>query len=149
MEDAEDAAATPRNFIVELDPAENAIPQILRTGRSELAATCADRPDASIRVFDPLDPGAFADVPCASMLRDGAAAGEESAAPVSDGDEPVEAVQQALSPLSIGCAAFVLGSSLVAVRAICPRAPNPRDAKRCHNWSDAGFGTLTIMCAFF
>jgi hypothetical protein len=83
------------------------------------------------------------------MLRDDAAPREERVAPVSDGDEPIETAQQSLSPLSIGCAVFVLASNLVAVRGICPRASNPRDAKRCHNWSYAGFGTLTITCAFF
>ncbi len=69
--------------------------------------------------------------------------------PVSEGDEPTGVAQQRWSPLSLGCAAFILGSSLIATRAVCPRASNPRDMHRCQNWSDAGFGTLTIACAFF
>ncbi|XXT25070.1 hypothetical protein WME94_26405 [Sorangium sp. So ce429] len=134
----------------EATTAESVIPRILEAGRPELAAACAERPDEVIRIFNPLDPGAFADVPCASVLNGGAAAQEQSAVPVSEeGDEPIGAVQQRWSPLGLGCGLFVLGSSLVASRAICPRARNQRDLKRCQNWSDTGFAGLSIMCAFF
>ncbi|WP_437599817.1 hypothetical protein [Sorangium sp. So ce590] len=149
----EDAGPAPRSFVVALDratTAESVIPQIVQAGRPELAAACADSPEALVRIFNPLDPGAFADVPCASVLHGGAVAEDTSPAPLfEEGDEPIETDQQALSPFSLGCAVFVLGSSLIATRAICPRARNPRDMKRCQNWSDAGFGGISIMCAFF
>ncbi|AUX43448.1 uncharacterized protein SOCE26_048960 [Sorangium cellulosum] len=145
---AEEAGLPPHHFELSLDPEGPAIPQIVAAGRYELAAACADRPGAAVRIFDPLEPGAFADVPCASMLG-GDPTQEQSAVPVSEGAEPIGEAQQRLSPLSLGCAAFVLGSTLIATRGICPRARDPRAEKHCNLWSDAGFGTLTLMCAFF
>ncbi|WP_437587339.1 hypothetical protein [Sorangium sp. So ce1000] len=146
---AEEAGVPARHFELSLDPEEPAIPQIVTAGRPELAAACADRPEGLIRIFNPLDPGVFADVPCASVLSGDAAAQEQSAVPASEGAEPIGEAQQRWSPLTIGCAAFVLGSTLIATRAICPRATNPRAEKHCNRWSDVGFGTLTLMCAFF
>ncbi|WP_437952254.1 hypothetical protein WME98_17070 [Sorangium sp. So ce296] len=151
-DEAEDAAVAPRTFVVDLDratTAENAIATILEAGRPELAGACADLPAATIRIFSPFDPGVFADVPCSFAFYGGAAAEGTSPAPASDGGEPIDTDQQALSPFSLGCAVFVLGSSFVASRAICPRARNQRDFKRCQNWSDAGFAGISIMCAFF
>ncbi|XXT17187.1 hypothetical protein WME94_43870 [Sorangium sp. So ce429] len=58
-----EADPLPRSFAVSLDratTAETVIPRILEAGRHELAAACADRPEAWIRVFSPLDPGACA-----------------------------------------------------------------------------------------
>ncbi|KYF64637.1 hypothetical protein BE11_21545 [Sorangium cellulosum] len=150
--EGEDADPAPRSFVVDVDretTAENAMAKILEAGRPELAGACADRPAATIRVFSALDPGAFTDVPCSSALHGVAAAEGTSSAPASDGGEPIDTDQQTLSPFSLGCAVFVLGSSLVASRAICPRARNQRDLRRCQNWSDAGFAGISIMCAFF
>lgn len=148
---AEDVPPALRGFEVSLDEAttaESVIPKILEAGRPELAATCADHPDEVIRIFSPIEPSAYADVACASVLSGGAAAPEQSAVPASEGAEPIGSVQQPWSPLGLGCGIFVLGSSLVASRAICPRARNQRDLKRCQNWSDTGFAGLSIMCAF-
>ncbi|AUX35697.1 MULTISPECIES: hypothetical protein [Sorangium] len=148
---AEDIPPALRSFEVSLDEGtttESVIPQILEAGRPELAAACADRPEALIRIYNPLDPGAFTDMPCAASLG-GAEAAEGSVVPASAGDEPIEATQQRWSPFSLGCAAFILGSTLIATREICPRATNPRAARHCNRWSDVGFGTLTLMCAFF
>ncbi|XXX76934.1 hypothetical protein WMF30_55735 [Sorangium sp. So ce134] len=145
---AEEAGLPPRHFELSLDPEVPAIPQILDAGRPELAAACADRPGAAIRIFDPLDPGAFADVPCAAMVSYDAAAQEGSAVPVSEGDEPIGAAQQRWSPLGLGCSIFVFAAATVAGSAICPRAADPRDAKRCGHYTNVSFGVLGAACAF-
>ncbi|WP_437659047.1 hypothetical protein [Sorangium sp. So ce1182] len=89
-----EADPLPRSFAVSLDPvttAEAVIPRMLEAGRHEFAAACADRPEAWIRVFNLLDPGAYGDVPCASMLCGEA---EASTEPAPDADsEPIGAAQ--------------------------------------------------------
>ncbi|WP_437587342.1 hypothetical protein [Sorangium sp. So ce1000] len=151
---AEDVPPALRSFEVSLDEGttnESVIPQILEAGRPELAAACADRPEALIRIFNPLDPGVSADVPCAAMLSvDGgdAAAQEQSAVPVSEGGEPIGEAQQRWSPLGLGCSIFVFTAATVAGSAICPRAADPRDAKRCGHYTNVSFGVLGAMCSF-
>ncbi|XYH98570.1 hypothetical protein ACMHYB_02065 [Sorangium sp. So ce1128] len=122
------------------------IPQLLEAGRHELAAACADRPEAWIRVFNPLDPGAYGDVPCASMLCGEA---EASTEPAPDADiEPIGAAQQPWSPIGLGCGIFMLGATRVATSVLCPRARDPRDAQRCADDSGAALGTLGVFCGF-
>ncbi|WP_437593473.1 hypothetical protein [Sorangium sp. So ce1000] len=148
---AENVEETPRNFYVGLardTTAESVIPQILEAGRPELAAACADRPEAWIRLFNPLDAGAYADVPCSLMLHDDAAAAEESAVPVSEGDEPIGAAQQRWSPVGLACGVLMLGSSLVSTFALCPRARNPHDRQGCDILTAGSFSTFGVMCMF-
>lgn len=145
--DVEGAEMPAASFYVGLDratTAESAIPQILEAGRPELAAACADSPDAMIRIFNPFDPGAFADVPCASMLCDG----ERSAAPASEeSGEPIAVAQQPWSPIGLGCGIFMFGVTMAATSVLCPRARDPRDAQRCSNYSGTALGTLGVLCA--
>ncbi|MGK4003959.1 hypothetical protein WMF31_15105 [Sorangium sp. So ce1036] len=144
---AEGEAAAPRSFEVHLGgetTTESVIPQILEAGRAELAAACADRPEAAIRIFNPLDQGAYVDIPCASTLRDG----DTSTTTAHDqGDEQIDTAQQPLSPIGLGCSIFMFGATMVATSAICPRARDPRDAQRCSNHSGAPLGTLGVLCS--
>ncbi|XXY53342.1 hypothetical protein WME91_19620 [Sorangium sp. So ce269] len=144
-----EADPLPRSFAVSLDPvttAETVIPRMLEAGRHELTAACADRPEASIRVFSPLDPGAHGDVPCASM-RCGEA--EASTEPALDADsEPIGAAQQPWSPIGLGCGIFLLGATRGATSVLCPMARDPRDAQRCSDTSGAALGTLGVFCGF-
>ncbi|MGK3966355.1 hypothetical protein WMF38_19490 [Sorangium sp. So ce118] len=144
---AEDGEMPAASFYLGIDRAttpESAIPQILEAGRPELAAACADHPDALVRVFNPFDPGAFADVPCASML----SSAETSAAPTSeDSGEPIATARQPWSPIGLGCSIFMFGAGMVATSALCPRARDPRDAQRCSNYSGGALGALGLLCS--
>ncbi|KYF82094.1 hypothetical protein BE20_19735 [Sorangium cellulosum] len=142
----DEAGLPPRHFELSLDLEEPAIPQIMAAGRHELVAACVDRPDAAVIIFDPRDPGAFADVSCASMLAGEVAASIEPAA--EEGGEPIAVAQQPWSPIGLGCGVFMLAAGAFATEAICPRARNPRDAQRCDRLSTYGLGTLGILCAF-
>lgn len=147
--DRDGAEVPPRSFYLELDEAttaESVIPQILEAGRPELAAACADRPEAAIRILNPLDPGAFADVPCSSMLGGGV---EASAAPGSEGgDEPIAAAQQPWSPFGLACGVLTLGSGLVSTFALCPRARTHHDRQGCDLLTAGGFSGLSVLCMF-
>ncbi|WP_438025243.1 hypothetical protein [Sorangium sp. So ce233] len=106
---AEGEAAAPRSFEVDLDgetTTESVIPQILEAGRPELAAACADRPEAAIRIFHPLDPGAYADVPCASTRRDG---DTNTTTAHDQGDEPIDTARQPLTRSGSGAASSCSG----------------------------------------
>ncbi|WP_437608042.1 hypothetical protein WMF20_45435 [Sorangium sp. So ce834] len=141
---AEEGGLPPRRFELSLDPEEPAIPQIVAAGRHELVAACADRPDAAVRIFDPLEPGLVADVPCASVLSGEV---EASTAPAAEeGGEPIVAAQQRWSPIGLGCGVFMLGATMFATSVLCPRARDPRDAQRCSNYSGAALGTLGVFC---
>ncbi|AUX43287.1 uncharacterized protein SOCE26_047310 [Sorangium cellulosum] len=148
----EDPGPAPRSFYAGLQSAmkaESAIPEILEAGRLDLAAACADTPDVSIRIFNPLDPCAYTDVSCASVLRGDAADEVAIPAPVSEeSDEPIGTAQQRWSPIGLGCSIFILGAGMVANSAICPRARTQEDATRCANYSSVGFGTLGVLCSF-
>ena len=149
----EETAIVPQSFVVELDrttTAEEAIPQLLKAARHQLAAACADYPMATIRVFNPLASGAYTDVPCASVLSGNDAAGEASAALMNDEvDGPIGTAQQRWSPFGLTCSILTIGSGLVANWALCPRVTNRRDERRCRIWSDAGFSSLGFLCFLF
>ncbi|AUX46723.1 uncharacterized protein SOCE26_082320 [Sorangium cellulosum] len=122
------------------------IPRILEAGRHELAAACADRPEAWIRVFNPLDPGPYGNVPCASMLCGEAGASTE---PAPDADsERIGAAQQPWSPIGLGCGIFMLGATMVATSVLRPRARDRRDAQRRSDDSGVALGTLGVFCGF-
>jgi hypothetical protein len=126
---------------------ETVIPAIVAAGHDEIAAACDGTFSTSIRVFNPLAPGAYTDVPCSTML-DGT--GEASSALTSDpSDSRLGQAQQQLSPFSLGCAAFVGGSALFSQFVLCPRARTERDRKHCDSWTGGGFFGLGLMCAFF
>ncbi|XYI02926.1 hypothetical protein ACMHYB_25500 [Sorangium sp. So ce1128] len=142
---AEEAGLLPRSFELSFDPEEPAIPQIVAAGRHELAAACADNPHVSIRIFDPLDPDAFADVPCSSMLCDA----ESGEAPASaEGGEPIAVAQQPWSPFGLVCSIITTGSGLVSTYALCPRARNPHDRRNCDWLTTGGFTALGALCLF-
>ncbi|WP_437516374.1 hypothetical protein [Sorangium sp. So ce1099] len=147
QEGAESPAAS---FYVELDQTtapEDAIPQILEAGRSELAAACAGRPEMLVCVFNPLDPGAYADVSCASMLSGDASAREQRPGP-GNGDEPIGVTQQRWSPIGLGSGLFMFGATMIATSALCPRARGPGRAQRCSDYSGAALGSIGVLCAF-
>lgn len=143
----EEAGLPPRRFELNLAPEEPAIPQIVATGRPELAAACADSLGAAIRIFDPLDPGAYADVPCVSMLDD-AAAQDESAMPVSDGDGPTGEAHQRIGPISFLMCGLYAGGSLLTLRyAVCPRARTARARQQCDDTGLWGGVAMGLLCA--
>src|SRR4051812_37019259 len=72
---------------------ENVIPQIVEAGHDELAAACASNPTASIRIFNPLASGSYADVTCSTVLAGGEFIGQASEA-LTSGGEHVGQVQQ-------------------------------------------------------
>lgn len=144
---AEEAGLPPRRFELNLVPEEPAIPQMVATGRPELAAACADSPGAAIRIFDPLDPGAYADVPCVSMLDD-AEAQDESAMPVSDGDDPTGDAHQRIGPISFLMCGLYAGGSLLTLRyAVCPRARTARARQQCDDTGLWGGVAMGLLCA--
>ncbi|WP_437605052.1 hypothetical protein WMF20_28165 [Sorangium sp. So ce834] len=144
---AEEAGLSTRHFELSLDPEEPAIPQIVAAGRHELAAACADRPEAAVRIFDPLDPGAYADVPCTSVLDD-AAAQDENAMPVSEGDEPTGGVQQAIGPICLLMCGLYAGGSLLTLRyAVSPRARTARARQQCDDTGLWGGVAMGLLCA--
>ncbi|WP_437593362.1 hypothetical protein [Sorangium sp. So ce1000] len=140
----EDVEATPESFYVGLNPAttaESTIPQILKAGRPQLAAACADRPEASIRIFNPVDPGAYEDVSCASILYGSAAADEASY-------EPIGEVQQGIGPISfLMCGLFATGSTVFLRYALCPRGRTERDRTRCNDTGLWGGVAMGVLCA--
>ncbi|WP_437336328.1 hypothetical protein [Sorangium sp. So ce394] len=143
---AEEAGLPPRRFELSLDPEEPAIPQIVAAGRHELAAACADRPDAAVRILNPLDAGAFADVPCSSML--GREVAASSAPAAEESGEPIAVAQQPWSPVGLACGVLTLGSGLWSTFALCPRARNPHDKRNCDILTSGGFTGLGVLCMF-
>ncbi len=152
VEEPDDSEAPARIVRVALDQeptVENVIPQILAGGRAELGAACADRPEESIRIVNPIEPGAFEDVPCSSLLCDVPADEEAISVPVpANGDEQIGMVQQPWSPFGLACSVITTGSALVANYALCPRATNPRDRRNCDRLTTGGFTGLGFLCVF-
>ncbi|WP_234023809.1 hypothetical protein [Sorangium cellulosum] len=142
----EEADPPPLDFVVGLDSEAPAIPQILEAGRPELATACVDRPEASIRIFNPVEPGAFADVPCSSMLGGEV---EENAVPAAEeSGEPVGTAQHRWSPVGLACGLLTLGSGLWSTYALCPRARTHHDRRGCDYLTTGGFTGLGVLCMF-
>lgn len=130
--------------------AETVIPQILAAGHDELASMCAVNPAASIRVFNPLASGSYADVTCSAILVGGESV-ERSSDALTSGNEHIGQVQQEWSPFGLVCSALVLGATLAwnwpGSRTGCntPGAENPT---ACQFVTGVGGGGLGLLCAF-
>jgi hypothetical protein len=135
-------------FVVHLaqtTTAETVISQIVEAGREQLAAACAAHPDASIRVFNPLASGSYADVSCSTIL-DGSEPVAQSSEALPSG-EHIGQIQQKWSPFGLGCTAFVGLSALFVNYALCNR-PGAEQPDLCRYTADAGFFGLGIACNF-
>ncbi|XXX74847.1 hypothetical protein WMF30_45060 [Sorangium sp. So ce134] len=125
---------------------ENVIPRVVAAGREEIAEACERTSSVSVRVFNPLALGVYADIPCSTILDD---AGEVGGVRMNhQNDGRVGETQQKLTPLGVGCAAFIGAAGLVAQFGVCPRARTGRDKRRCDYWTGGGFFGLTVACAF-
>lgn len=150
--DAERHDIAPQSFVVELDratTAEDAIPQILRAGRPQLATVCEEQPDASVRIFNPLASEAYTDVSCASVLDGSSATGEASAALHTDEkDGPTDEARQEIGPISfLMCGLFTGGTLLTTRYAICPRARNARSRQNCDDVGLWGGIAMGVVCS--
>lgn len=111
---------------------------------SLLCSACgAEWPATSVRIFNPLALGDFADVSCPAILGAGVTTAEARAALTS---EPIGRAQQEWSILGLGCSLFVLGVSSF-LHAGCD-TPSAENSKRCHDVTNWGFGALGAVCAF-
>lgn len=107
------ADISPQSFAVRLETAtteDNANAQIANAVRGELAAVCGAEPGGSVRIYNPLAPGAHEDIPCASVLAGEPAIGEASAALIRGGsDGPIGVVQEKWSPVGLACTLLWFG----------------------------------------
>ena len=135
-------------FVVQLrgdTTAETVIPQLVEAGREQLATACAPTPGASVRIFNPLAEGSYEDVACSTILDGGESVGQTSEALTSG--ERIGQVEQARSPIGLGCTAFVGLAALFANYALCNR-PTAQQPEACHAVNDAGMFGLGVACAF-
>ncbi len=144
--EARPTESTLETFAFHLDgevKTEDVVLQIAIHGREQLAAACAAHPAASVRIYNPLSPGEFADLSCASILGDDIPLIETGDALKS---EPIGEAQQRWSILGLGCSLFILGVSWL-LNAGCD-TPRSEDPKSCHDVTNWGFGALGVACAF-
>lgn len=146
---AEPADAVAPTFEVRLGSKmsqEAVIPEILAAGHDQLVTACTADPGATIRVFNPLASGDFADLTCGSVLR-GKAAGQ-AAAPFTNNGESTGQTEQPLGPISlVACGLFAAGSFLFLNEVLCPRATSPQDRENCGHVGNFGSAAITILCA--
>lgn len=148
---AEQPITEPQAFTLRLDSAttaETVIPAIMAVGHDQIAMACEANPGASIRIFNPLAPGDYADVPCTAILGDNESTGGTGAALTSDIDGPIGQDRQKIGPISfLMCGLFAAGSTLALNYGVCPHARTPKDRKNCGHVSNFGGAAITILCA--
>jgi hypothetical protein len=126
---APQANAAPPLFEVQLrgdTTAGTVMPAMVAAAHARLVTACESTPGASVRVFNPLASGEYADVACAAILDGGEPTGE-SRQPLTSkaSDGPIGESQQALSPLSLLCAlGGVIAARIAAVQCERWRGPN-------------------------
>jgi hypothetical protein len=65
------AETAPQTFEMQLrsdTTAETILPQIVQAGHAQLIEACENNPGASVRVYNPLASGAYADLQCTAIL---------------------------------------------------------------------------------
>jgi hypothetical protein len=145
----EQATTEPQLFTLQLDSAmtaETAISLMLAASHDQLTAACDSRPGVSVRIFNPLAPGDYLDVPCSVILN---GTGETSTALTSEPiDGPLGQAEQELGLVSfVMCGLFLGGANLFMNYALCPRATTERDRKNCNHLSNGSSFALGLMCA--
>jgi hypothetical protein len=136
-------------FVAPLASKEDVTQQIVEAGHDQLAAACEANPGASIRVFNPLASGDYADVACSAILDVDESVGKSSSPLKSGpGGEHIGHAQQTWSPFGLGCTLAVGAAALFTTYALCPRATNPQDSKYCGYVTSGGFTGLGVMCVF-
>jgi hypothetical protein len=78
-EATDNAPQSSTSFRVRLNPAttaENVTPQIVSALHGQIAPICEEHLGASVRLFNPLDSGAYQDVPCSAILIGGEVTGQ-------------------------------------------------------------------------
>lgn len=146
---AEQATTEPQLFTLQLDSAmtaETAIPLMLAASHDQLTVACDSMPGVSVRIFNPLAPGDYLDVPCSVIL---SGTGETSTTLTSEPiDGPIGQAEQKLGLITfVMCGLFLGGAHLFMNYALCPRATTERDRKNCNHLSNGSSFALGIMCA--
>lgn len=141
------AETAPRTFEVPLrsdTTAETILPQIVEGGHAQLIEACESTPGASVRVYNPLASGAYADLQCTAILRGEETIGESWQTLTR---EPMVGAtresRQSLTPAGLLCTLLTIGTGLAATWA-CQRYPD----QWCPWPAAAGSSTMSLICMF-
>jgi hypothetical protein len=144
---AEPADTTARTFDVWLrgeTREESVLQLIFEAGHAQLMEACEISPGASVHVDYPLASGAYADVPCAAILRGEKTIGEPRQ-PVAS--EPVVGLtgdaQQPLTPVGLLCGLLSIGVGVASTWS-CEKYPD----RWCPWPATAGTSTISLVCMF-
>ncbi len=124
--------------------AETILPQIVEAGHAPLIEACESNPGASVRVYNPLASGAYADWPCAAILGAEATPGESRQTLASARVEGVTGEsQQHITPVGLLCGLLTIGAGLASTWA-CQKYPD----QWCPWPAAAGTSTMSLICMF-
>lgn len=144
---AEPTEAMQRSFQVQLRgdmPNEAVIPAILAAGHEQLTAACAQVPEMTVRILNPLASGEYVDIACWTILggEDTAQASEALSSTEHIGQVQQKGVISTLACLVGGTAAF-LGTSY----GVCPYGQTEQIRTNCSNWGGWGSVGIGFVCA--
>lgn len=144
---AEPADSVPRTFEVWLrgETREEIVLQLIfEAGHAQLTEACKTSPGASVHIDYPLTSGAYADVPCAAILRGEKAIGEPRQLRASEPvDELAGEAQQPLTPVGLLCGLLSIGVGLASTWS-CEKYPD----RWCPWPAAAGTSTISLVCMF-
>lgn len=149
-EPLEPAGMAPQTFEIFLEDAPTAdtvIPQIVAAAHERLATACADRSSVLVRIWNPLIPGSYTDVPCTEILGTGTAVSEAGKALAR---EPTGEARGEWSPVGLVCSLLMFGAASAFnwpwAKEGCNN-PRANDPAACQAATGLGFGALGVLCS--
>jgi hypothetical protein len=150
-EGAEQVSTAPQLFEVWLPvntTAEDGIPALVAAAHDQLATACKSTPGASIRIFNPLASGDYADVSCAAIRGGAESTGESRQSLTSEpSDGPIGESQQSLPPVGPFICLLAAVISATAASRACKdwRGPNSEFCNVANFTNNLAWGTACII----